>query len=193
MDFSFYLNSVLLGAGLAMDAFSVSAANGLNEPDMSKGKMLGIAGVFGIFQTLMPLAGWFCVRTVAEQFEVFRRFVPLIALILLLFIGIKMIVDGVRSREEDAENAVRLSFRTLVLQGVATSIDALSVGFAVEELTFFPALVEAVIIGAVTFAICVSGVFIGRKIGTRLSGRASVIGGIVLVIIGIEIFVKGFF
>ena len=90
--FLFFFNSIFLGVGLAMDAFSVSLANGLNEPRMKKGRMFLIAGVFGGFQALMPLAGWICVHTIVEIFGFFDKIVPWIALILLGFIGIKMIV-----------------------------------------------------------------------------------------------------
>lgn len=192
MDFLFYLNSVLLGIGLAMDAFSVSAANGLNEPNMTGRKMILISGVFGIFQTLMPLAGWFCIRSVAEQFDVFSKFIPIISLILLLYIGIKMIIEGIRGNDEDCINHGKLTVWAIFVQGIATSIDALSVGFAIENLPFFPALVETLIIGAVTFAVCILGCVLGRKLGTKLAGKASVLGGIILVAIGIEIFVRGF-
>ena len=99
----FFLNSALLGVGLAMDAFSVSLANGLNEPHMKKNKSCGIAGVFAFFQALMPMTGWICVHTIVEYFHAFEKFIPWIALILLAFIGGKMVVEGIRSRGEDVE------------------------------------------------------------------------------------------
>ena len=83
MDVYFYLNAIGFGIGLAMDAFSVSMANGLNEPRMKTGKAAGIAGVFAFFQIIMPLLGWFCVHTIALAFEAFRPAIPWIALILL--------------------------------------------------------------------------------------------------------------
>ena len=92
--------SALLGVGLAMDAFSVSLANGLQEPKMPKGRMAWIAGVFAGFQAAMPLAGWFCVRTVAQKFTAFQRFIPWIALALLAYIGGKMLIDGLTSHGE---------------------------------------------------------------------------------------------
>ena len=93
----FFTTNILLGVGLAMDAFSVSMANGLNEPHMNKGRICTIAGVFGGFQALMPLIGWFCVHTIAEYFHVFEKFIPWIALILLLFIGGKMLIEGIKN------------------------------------------------------------------------------------------------
>lgn len=190
-DFLFFLNSVLLGIGLAMDAFSVSAANGLAEPGMKRGKIFAIAATFGVFQMAMPLIGWVCVHTVAERFSAFATFIPWIALALLCFIGGKMIVEGVRGGEE--EEVRPLGLVSLLVQGVATSIDALSVGFTIESLPFSGALVECLIIGVVTSLICVGGVAAGRVFGTRLSGKANVIGGVILVAIGLEIFITGVF
>ena len=179
------LNSILLGVGLAMDAFSVSLANGLNEPDMSVRRMALIAGVFGAFQTLMPLIGWAMVRFLIDIFQALEPFIPWIALILLCLIGGKMIWEGFRGQEEDAAAAV--SFGALILQGVATSIDALSVGFTIAELSAARAVSASLIIGAVTFAICMAGLVLGRKIGTKIGGKASILGGIILIAIGLEI------
>ena len=130
--FVFFFNSVLLGVGLAMDAFSVSMANGLNEPDMKRGKMCGIAGVFAGFQALMPMIGWICVRTVVQYFKMFERCIPWIALLLLGFIGGKMLVEGIRNGES-GQGKPGLGIGALLVQGVATSIDALSVGFTIAE------------------------------------------------------------
>lgn len=189
MDAVFFLNSILLGAGLAMDAFSVSCANGLNEPGMSRRRMCLIAGVFGVFQALMPLLGWVCVKTVIDIFSSLEKFIPWIALILLCYIGGKMLWEGLRRQESEDKPAV--GFAALIVQGIATSIDALSVGFAIASLPLTHALTESLIIGVVTFAICMGGLFIGKKFGTVLSGKASVLGGVILIVIGIEIFIKG--
>lgn len=189
-SFVFFFNSVLLGVGLAMDAFSVSLANGLNEPDMKKGKMCGIAGVFAGFQALMPLIGWLCVRTIAQYFKAFQKLIPWMALALLLYIGGKMLVDGIRNRDSDEEKH-GLGTGALLIQGVATSIDALSVGFTIADYGWIEAFVAALIISAVTFIICMCGLVIGKKFGTRLSNKAQILGGIILIAIGIEIFVGG--
>ena len=179
------LNSVLLGFGLAMDAFSVSLVNGLQEPGMRKNRMAKIAGVFGFFQMMMPLIGWVCVQTILELFKSLQSVIPWIAFALLLFIGGKMILEGVRNKEE--QDAERLGAGGLIVQGIATSIDALSVGFTMSELNIWNAVAESAIIGAVTFGICIGGILIGRKAGTKLSGKAAILGGIVLIAIGIEI------
>ena len=184
------LNSIMLGAGLAMDAFSVSLANGLNEPEMRKRKALLIAWTFALFQGAMPMIGWVCVHTVIEHFRAFEKFVPWIALVLLLVVGGKMIFDGKRNRSGEIE-AVKVGPSALLVQGVATSIDALSVGFTIAEYDAPIAIVSSLIIAAVTFLICFAGVLIGKKVGTKLAGKASIFGGVILILIGIEIFITG--
>lgn len=190
MDASFVFNSALMGVGLAMDAFSVSLANGLAAPRARIGASCRTAGVFAFFQALMPMLGWACVHTAVTHFSQIQRFVPYAALVLLVFIGGKMLYEGIRGGEEQKGST---GFGALLLQGVATSIDALSVGLTIDEYNFSSALVCALIIAAVTFAICFAGVEIGKKAGTKLAGKASVLGGCILIAIGIEIFVKGVF
>lgn len=224
MSFLFICNSILLGAALAMDAFSVSLANGLEDPGMRTGRVCGIAGVFAAFQIAMPLIGWVCIYTIAEYFDAFRAWIPWIALALLAFLGGEMLVEDIRDLQQDAvlkdapnatdaENETgataegeigasaaadgksggKLTVAALLLQGVATSIDALSVGFTIADYTFPLALLSAAIIGAVTFLLCFLGVHIGKRFGTHLAGRATIVGGLILIGIGIEIFVKGVF
>ena len=189
LNLMFFINSIMLGAGLAMDAFSVSVANALANPQMKKQKMLTVAGVFGFFQFLMPLIGWLCVKTVVNYFEAFEKFVPYIALVLLVYIGGKMIFDSLK-KDENSDN-IKLGAGTLFVQGVATSIDALSVGFTIEKYSFTSALIACLIIFAVTFAICIAGLIIGKNVGNKYSKSAQIIGGIILISIGIEIFIKG--
>ena len=192
LGFSFFFNSILLGIGLAMDAFSVSLANGLNEPGMKKGKMCAVAGVFAAFQAIMPLTGWVCVHTIVQYFRAFEQFIPWIAMILLGYIGGKMLYDGITGGDGEEEDC-GVGFKALMLQGVATSIDALSVGFTIADYDFFSALLAALIIAAVTFFICMGGLVIGRTAGTRLAGRAGFLGGVILLFIGAEIFVTSIF
>ncbi|MBR3584909.1 MAG: manganese efflux pump [Oscillospiraceae bacterium] len=190
----FILNSILFGVGLAMDAFSVSMANGLREPDMKTGRMCIIAGTFAFFQILMPLLGWVCVHTIAEMFEGFQRLIPWIALLLLGYIGGKMLLEGLRGEEsEPGAEAAAVGWSGLMLQGIATSIDALSVGFTIAEYSWRAALTEALIIGIVTFLICLAGLRIGKFFGMRLAGKASILGGVILIAIGLEIFLTGVF
>ena len=193
----FFINSAMLGVGLAMDAFSVSLANGLAEPKMRARRMLLIAGVFAVFQALMPLTGWFFVHTMAELFTAFSVFIPWIALGLLVFIGSKMIWEGVESCRAGGEGEScrlePLAFGALLVQGVATSIDALSVGFTIADYDALSALVCAFIIAAVTLVICTGGILIGKTFGTRLAGKASILGGVILIAIGLEIWITGVF
>ena len=187
---SFIINSALLGVGLAMDAFSVSMANGLSVPKMSRAMRIAIPLTFAVFQFLMPMIGWFCVRSVAEAFTSFQRAIPWIALVLLLFIGGKMLIEGFRGGETEHTD-VALKPGALLIQGVATSIDALSVGFTIEQYHVSQALAASLIIGGLTFVICSCGLRIGQRFGTRLAGKASILGGIILIGIGIEIFITG--
>ncbi len=211
MNIIFIFNSALLGFGLAMDAFSVSIVNGLNEPHMSRSRMCGIAGTYALYQFAMPMAGWFCVHTIAKQFIRFQIFIPWIALLLLCLIGGKMLAEGIRKMkqnkygEDDGANnqdtagkmetdhtagEERLGFGTLMLQGIATSIDALSVGFTIAEYGTGNAMVSSLIIALVTFVVCMTGLIFGKKFGENLGDKASIFGGIILIAIGLEIFIR---
>lgn len=194
MNWIFVSTNALLGGGLAMDAFSVSLANGLSEPRMKKARMCGIALLFAVFQGLMPLIGWVCVHSFLSYFESFRPYIPWIALVLLLFIGGKMLSDGLKPCEDGACPVCgKASIGTLLLQGVATSIDALSVGFTIASYTLTQALAAVSIIAAVTFVICFGGIVLGKKFGTKLSNKACILGGVILILIGLEIFISSFF
>ncbi len=192
LSFEFFFYSTLLGTGLAMDAFSVSLANGLNEPRMRKKKMFGVAGIFALFQAIMPLLGWLCVHTILKRFQAFEKFIPWIALVLLGFIGVEMLLDGLQKGKEE-EETLKTGLVALLMQGIATSIDALSVGFTISEYGIGMAVLCAAIIAAVTFFICAAGLAIGKKFGTKMSGKASVFGGVILILIGLEIFLTGIF
>lgn len=190
------INGCLLGFGLAMDAFSVSLANGLNEPKMNKKKILSIAGTFALFQGAMPLIGWFLVTKLRSVFNVLEGYIPWAALLLLVFIGGKMLYEGITPCEckgsvEPCECENKLTVYALMLQGIATSIDALSVGLTISHLTFPQALLESEIIALLTLFICVAGIVLGKKFGTRLAGKASILGGSVLIAIGFKIFFFG--
>jgi len=191
-DFRFFFYAIGLGVGLAMDAFSVSLANGLNEPCMKTRKACGIAGMFAFFQALMPLIGWICVHTIVQWFGFFETLIPWIALALLGYIGGKMLYDSIKG-EDSSECAQRVGFWGLVVQGIATSIDALSVGFTISHYGFWEAFFTAVIIALVTFIICLAGVLIGKTAGTRLAGKAGILGGVILIAIGLEIFITSWF
>ena len=215
LDIAFIINSILLGAGLAMDAFSVSVANGLHNPVMHNKEKFKIAGTFAFFQFFMPMAGWFFVHTIAERFVRFQRFIPWIAFVLLLLIGEKMIFDAIRehdaskdeleekTKENDGVDQIGQADITdknaavgpglLFMQGIATSIDALSVGFTIADYGHNMALLCSMIIAVVTFVICMVGIYLGIKVGMRYSKKAAILGGCILIFIGLEIFIKGVF
>ena len=199
LDRFFLINSIGLGAGLAMDAFSVCVVNGLREPEMPVPRRVMMAGIYAFFQFAMPLIGWVCVHFIEEAFSAFRKFIPWIALLLLLYIGGGMIIEAFRNKKETQDDesggvksAALLPMKTLLIQGVATSIDALSVGFTISGYGAFEALLAALIIAAVTFVICLSGLKLGRVFGTKLERYAGLIGGTILIVIGLEIFIKSF-
>ena len=194
----FVFQSLLIGIGLAMDAFSVSLVSGLSEPKMKLSKMAGVAAVFGAFQGVMPLLGWICVHTLVTYFTAFTPFIPWIAFFLLAFLGGKTLWEGIREKSDEAcpdsesvEKTIGIGF--LLLQGVATSIDALSVGFTIADYDFLKALYAVQIIAVVTFIVCFAGVFLGKEFGTRLAGKASILGGTILVGVGVYLLLNHLF
>ena len=202
----FFVNSVMLGLGLAMDAFSVSLANGFADTKMNRKRRLEISGVYAAFQFIMPFIGWFLVHNAANIFNGLNVLIPWIALFLLAFIGGKMLIEGCRERKcysgkncdtcketeclnkENGSFSKTLSNKTLMIQGIATSIDALSVGFTISQYGVLMVLVCVAIIGAVTWIVCYAGLKLGIKFGTKLAGNAKIIGGLILIGIGLEIF-----
>ena len=191
MNLAFFIENFLLGVGLAMDAFSVSLVNGMSEPCMKKKKAITIALVFSAFQAVMPLTGWLCVHTIVDKFEAFRPFIPWIAFLLLLYIGGGMLKDGINGEKSSNTCSQKIGLTTLIIQGIATSIDALSVGFTLATYNALLALTAATIIAAVTFVICSGGVVIGKRFGTYLSNKSLILGGFILLFIGVEILIKG--
>ena len=156
---------------------------------MKKRRMSLIAGTFALFQAVMPLLGYICVHTILQIFSSLEKWIPWIAFVLLLAIGAKMIRDGFREQTA-CDNFKPTGFSELMLLGIATSIDALSVGFTIAEYNFSMALVCALIIAIVTFIICLFGIVLGKKIGTKLSNKAQIFGGLILIAIGLEILIS---
>lgn len=190
MNFIYFLNSFLLGIALAMDACAVSMANGLNEPKILLKKILGISALFGLFQGAMPLLGYLIGHAFIEYIE---KFIPWISLILLLFLGIKAIIEAVREKDEEEKNNQHITLKLVFVQAIATSIDALSVGLTISDYKLIEAIVTAIIIAVITTLICIAAHFIGKKFGTKLGNKAEILGGIILIIIGLEIFFTGIF
>lgn len=204
MTAGFFLQNIGLGAGLSMDAAAVSMSNGLNEPKMSIGKKILMAAMYALFQAAMPIAGYFAGHALIDKIG---SYIPWIALVLLLFLGGKMIRDGIKERQkkadeeksiEDGGGAVeaeavkpKLGIKTLLVQALATSIDALSVGLSISDYEIYEAMIAAAIISILTFALCFIAAKIGQKFGDKLGSKAVILGGIILIVIGIEICVTG--
>ncbi len=190
----FLINNLFLGIGLAMDAFSVSLANGLQETKMSIRKICLIAGTFALFQIAMPLIGWIIVHTAVHYMQAISPFIPWVALGLLLYIGGSMALNSLNHHDENSPNTTKeLTGILLFTQGIATSIDALSVGFTIADYNSILAIAASLIIGIVTFIICICGIIIGKKFGMKYASKAELLGGIILISIGIEIWVSGVF
>ena len=187
---------LLLAVGLSMDAFAVSIGNGLTMKKSNVKAALAIALSFGLFQALMPTAGYF----LGSAFEnVIKEFDHYIALLFLGFIGGKMIFDGIKELREkhkgggEEEKPFKLSFGTLMIQAVATSIDALIVGVSFAALPDVNIWAAVSFIGVTTFIISLVGVFFGKKFGQLLGSKAEVLGGLILVGIGVKVFVEHMF
>lgn len=188
----FFIDAIFLGVALSMDAFSISVANGLCNQNMSRLQAILIPSTFAFFQLLMPLVGWICVKTVVSVFEKLEHLVPIIAMIVLAALGIKMLIESFSQKLETCD-VVRLDTKELLIQGIATSLDALSVGFTIAEYSFVLATVSVAVIGAVTFVICALGVKLGKLVGFRFSKYATFLGGSILIIIGVKIFLESVF
>lgn len=193
MSFELFFTGILLGVGLAMDAFSVSLANGLKEPCMKYPKMCLVAATFAIFQALMPMIGWGLIHSVVEYFQSLERWIPWIALALLSYIGVSMILESRKELPCEEKSMQKLEIGALLVQGIATSIDALSVGVTIADRDLGEALLTAALIAIVTFVICLGGILIGKTVGTKLAGRAGIFGGLILIFIGLEIFITSWF
>lgn len=178
------LEILLLGVGLAMDAFAVSICKGLSMKKMNWKNAVIIALYFGVFQALMPLIGYFLGVTFESLVTTFDHW---IAFILLSLIGGKMIKESFDS-EDDKKND-KVDFKTMVVLAVATSIDALAVGitFAFFDVNLMLAISS---IGIITFIISILGVKIGNRFGDKYQSKAELMGGVILVLLGIKILLE---
>ena len=202
MTFALFLTIFISGLTLAVDAFAVSVTDGMVYRDLKLRRGILIPVTFGMFQALMPIIGFY-VSWGLSQFEIIEQVDHWIALIILLIIGGKMIFDGIKElRSPDEEvKPKQFSFTEVLVQGVATSIDALAVGFTfnvmlqgISRIQLW-AWISVLVIGVTTFAIALGGLFIGIKVGKLFKNKASVaeiIGGIVLILIGIKIVVGAY-
>ena len=191
MTFGFIFNSILLGFGLAMDAFTVTIANTISVTNLKKSKIYLMSLTFGFFQFLMPVLGYTIVRYISNKITYLDSIIHIIAFILLLIIGGKMIYESLfKNINEDIQSISDISIVTIILQAIATSIDAMSTGFAFAHYDFPQVLVASIIIAIVTFVLCMIGSAIGNKFGLVLAKKAKVYGGAILILIGLKILVK---
>ena len=179
----------MIGVGLSMDAFAVAICKGLNMRKLDKGQTLVIALFFGGFQALMPFLGWL----LGKQFESYiTSFDHWIAFVLLAFIGGKMIWDVFKGDDKDeayCRASARLDIKELFVLAIATSIDALAVGisFAFLQVNIGFAIT---LIGCTTFVLSAAGVFVGHTFGAKYEDQATVVGGVILILIGLKILLE---
>ena len=182
------LELILLGVGLAMDAFAVAICKGLSMSKVNLKQCFLIALFFGGFQALMPVLGWALASTFAEKIKNVDHW---IAFLLLAYVGISMIADAIKERGESVsveEMDLPLDMKELFLLAIATSIDAMAAGIT---LSFFEVSIAlaAAIIGGVTFMISGAGVFVGNIFGEKYKSKAQILGGVILVVLGLRILI----
>lgn len=182
------LTLVILAFGLSMDAFAVSISNGIAYGASSHKKIIITAFVFGFFQALMPTIGYFAGVAFSDIISAIDHW---IALVLLGFIGGKMILDAIEEMKNPVQEcgSCELDNKTLLMQAIATSIDALAVGvsFAALDVNIFSG---GILIGLITFVCCLVGGFLGKKLGDLFASKATILGGIILIGLGIKIFLE---
>ena len=178
---------ILIGVSLSMDAFAVSICHGLSMRKFNP-RHAGLVGLFfGGFPAIMPVLGWLLGSQFARYIE---RFDHWVAFLLLAFIGGKMIWEVARGGEDDAEiDDERLDLRRLFVLAVATSIDALAVGISFGVLRVNIAMAAATI-GVTTFVICIAGVAVGFRFGSKYKEKAELAGGVMLILIGLKILLE---
>lgn len=190
------LNIIVIGLGLAMDAFAVSVTSGLAVRRVRMRYALKLSLSFAFFQALMPVIGWLAGIRFSEKIRTVDHWV---AMLLLAAIGIKMILDTIKENANSncvystLSNTGEVSLRTLLALAVATSIDALAVGvsFSCADVDRFSLLLlDAGIIGLITFLLCFPGVYIGCRFGAAFKGKAGIVGGVLLIGMGVKIFVE---
>ncbi len=182
---------VLLGIGLAIDACCVCTVSGfIYKPNIRTS--LQIALPFAIFQGIMPLIGYFGIGLLPDELFQYNH---IIAFVLLAFVGLKMLIDGIRFQQcaatQEKRSTTGITFSVMFMQGVSTSIDALSVGVTLgnESLSFM--LRSVCIIALITFIMCFAAVRLGEKIGTKFNCKAEIFGGIILILLGISLLFGG--
>ena len=175
------LEAVLLGVALAMDSMAVSIVNGIRYHNYDKKQMLAASFSFGFFQGLMPMLGYLVFYPFLTYIEKVDHW---LVLLVLSYIGIGMICEGIK-KEEVEESSDDFTFKILLSESIATSIDALSTGIVLPTLSLSPWL-TCVIIGVCTFIICIIAHCLGKKIAILLKDKAAIVGGVILIMLGIK-------
>lgn len=186
MNVEFFIRTISLAVGLAMDACVISMGNGLSNINISKKKIIIMAFTFALFQAIMPMLGYLIGYAILDYIY---SYIPYIALFLLTIVGYKMIIDGIKHSENKEKNTKPFTFWGLITQAFATSIDALSIGITFASYNILMVIISTIVIALITFFMCLLGVFLGKKFGIILGNKAEILGGIILIIIGLEIFV----
>lgn len=196
-----FLTVLLIAVGLSADAFAVSISNSMTKPNLNKIQFLAYPICFGLFQGLMPLLGYFIGSAFTDLVEKVDHW---IALVLLAFIGGKMIFESIADinkkrksadtidmpSDNETENKKRFSVGEMLLQGIATSIDAFVVGITLALTVNMNIFISVSIITFTTFVLSLLGMYLGKKVGKYLSDYSGIIGGIILVGIGLKIFIE---
>ena len=177
----------LIAICVASDAFTVSTANGMSHTKMKKSNIFFISITFAFFQCIMPLLGFFVGRKLFANFQIY---IPYISMLILCVLGCKMIFDSFDKNNKNEKQIKTLSSGVIILQAIATSIDALSVGLALTTLETYMALIYSIIIFFVTFILSLIGIYIGKKFGTKFEKIATIFAGIILIVIGLSILIR---
>lgn len=179
---------ILVAIGLSMDAAAVSVSNALCVKKLTMRDVLLMCGSFAVFQCLMPLIGYFGASLFQNYIMTYDHW---IALLLLLFIGGKMIYETFHNRGEDKALEVnfKLTIKLVIVQAIATSIDALAVGISFSALDT-NIYTSSLLIMAITFLICLLAILIAHKVGEKLADKAELVGGLILIGIGLKIFIE---
>lgn len=173
---------LLLGISLSMDSLSVSIVNGVKYRNYDKKMMLLSSLSFGVFQGLMPLLGYLVFRPFVKYVDAIDHY---LVFVILAYLGISMIKEGIQKKEEETESEEKFSLKILLVESVATAIDALSIGLTLPSLSLNPYL-SCLIICLCTFVICIIGHLFGKKLGQLLKNKAMILGGVILFGLGLK-------
>ena len=180
-----FFNAIILGITLAMDAFSISVSKALIANEIKIKNALKLGAVFGGFQAVMPLLGYFIG---SGFYSLIKNYFGVVSFIILAYLGGKMIYDYFLGEEENL--CKDITFKELFILGIATSIDALAAGFCFGANAFFETIISCLIIGIITFIICWFGYVLGTRLAEKIGNKSTLFGGIILVLLGVKILIE---